>query len=1458
MSGHDETLKGADPDKENDNSSQTLTSTGGGSTPTTRPLNVFAIFANKQYPQVNNETACALGNQELEDVKTNPDWYYVYSRENVLYRDSTGTYKLPNGYYYGFEVTSTSVNSVIPKWDRYGYFYYNGQDLPLSSPTPCVVVEEEEEQNITTQTSDPTQTTIPFGVNITVERHVTIPLRTIISEILETKFNEKFEETYDDNRVGKTLLNLRNDRQIPVLNWKSVGEFEYDEDGTITGYPEIALKLSEPLDTTQYPLNTSAFVSREMLSSVFDRLRFITIDDLLIPQLRPAINVAVGKSSRVTATLEELIPNIAGGTGAANNIDSEYRNFVTNGILENLYNENSGMDVNINYSNFDKFVTFGSAQKRLDVFKAKLQQIEQYIVDAPVFIENLNISASSADEGTYETVFGTLVVDSSGNSSLTGSSNVYNMLTSSATPPTDFVNSSINTSIKVQELIRGFDGYEKELWFRTGLQYTSSNGEYYHSIQYQKDDYTYPKILGIPLATTHASASIWYTEMSTIATDYDNDNQNILSKNVPTYIQEDEFSSDFVTFTEMIGHHFDNVKTYITNLENISSRYPKVYEEISGDMAKKVLESFGISAPSIASVEKLINYVTGNNTNDPYKDIANEYYKRYLHALPFLLRTKGTKQSVNSLLNVFGINPDIITVKENISNRYTSLEPKKVTTTEQDFVLTIPSGSYLTVPFSASLRNPQTIQARFALLDDRTQDVFKFDNDYSIKATFHPSGSTNTYYTNTGRIDLMSASVALVTSSYFDLFDENYVSLQLKYDSAGAILDIRKIENEDTTFSQSLQETQMSMSADWSGLSELYIGIPAASSSGATDYTSASLDEFRMWGDTITQAKFIEFAENPGMYAGNTYTSSLEDLYVRLSFNLPTDVYTTGSIPNTTPYVSKSEALDLTNISGSQFPTRTSPLYNTSRIIRSVTQNSYFVSDTTDMIRIAPEPPTTMSLSSTDTTVDIYEKFLSSSVATNELDISISPVDAIDREIIRSFGNIQLGQYLGDPQDTNRDNYSQLDTLESVFIRELAPTINHNGFVRFFDKFLNNFYESVEQFLPARSKIRKGIVIRSNILNRTKVNNRENIKFSGETSRRSQNFEHDAIYSFDTNISTLKGNPNQLLSTEIYGLFNNKDSSYSLNNFGAIIDSTALTSMQGSYDYYQGTTRLRDKQFIFGDMIGNTSSFAALEAVLPRTYKENITANVWESPIGIGPHCDLFSIPPNSKFSYVREASTYFDSPYGLYYVDQQRYVPITSSYMLENGGPTDRGTWTSGESYRRGDVVLQPVGTTGLDGTPLSKNGRQFAFTAVGYEQNQYVQSTQPPELDAKWSLVGRKSEIYQKLVRVINVTGSYREPGKYQRRDGQEPVYVTGSLVQIKTSVVTDLAITGSYPSEYTHRHFIFCRDETLGGLRRTYLGTLNTKSTSADGGFPYEIFNIEGNELTVGSPEPCADCD
>jgi hypothetical protein len=1287
---------------------------------------------------------------------------------------------------------------------------------------------------------------IHFNVRLEFQEHITVPIKSIIKDIIKDKLDQEFDIYHDDMRDGKTLLNLRDDRQIPIINWKPTGSEDH---------PEIVVKLSEPLDINEYSLDDSVFVSRELLDTVYERIRFTPFSEIIVPQLRPSRDDTkkIGKSVSITATLEELIENIAGGTGALG-AGSDYVNYVSNNILESEYNNNiDGFDINVDHSNFENFVTFGSAQKRIDVFKAKLENIESLVKQAPVFIENLNISASIADSGSYDTVFGLLEIDNVGTASLSLAGTL---------PTDDAINTSINTSLKIQSVIREFDKYEKELWFSENLPYSSSDASYFDAPEQYKSDYTYPKILGIPLATTNVTSSGWYTSMSVIATDYDNNNLNTLSKNVPLYIQEDDFSIDFLTFVDMVGHHFDNIKSYITNIQHLSSRYPKIDGEISGDMARKVLESFGINAPSIASSQKLINYVTGNNENDPYKDIANEYYKRYLHALPFLLRTKGTKQSVHSLLNIFGINPDVITIREGISNRYASLEPKKVTSTEQDFALNVPSGSHLIVPFSASLRSPQTIQARFNLIDDRTQPVFRFDNDYTIQATFHPDGSTNTYYANTGRIDLMSASVALVTSSYFDLFDREFTSIQLKYNAGGAILDIRKIEGEETTFTQSLQETQMSMSADWSGLEELYIGIPPASASGA-EYTSASLDEFRMWGQPITQAKFIEFAENPGMYAGNTYTSSLEDLYVRLSFNLPTDVSTDGYIPNTTPYVSKSEALDLTNISGSEFPVASSPLYNTTRYIRTVIYNSYTAgaeSETTDMVRIAPEPPATMSLSSTRITTPEIDKFISSSVATNLIDLSISPVDGVDREIIRSFGNIQLGQYLGRKQDENLPSYTLLDGLEDVFVRELAPTIDYNNFIKFFDKFLHLFYESIEQFLPARAKVRKGIVIRPHILDRTKVNNRVNFKFSGETSRRTLNDEKDVIRSFDVNLPAISVKPDEeLLSTQVYGLFGNQDSSITIDDWGAEIDATDLTSMNATYNYYESNLRLENTTTVVGDTLP-----LEVDIVRPNKYQNNIKIiDVQTQPRDIGAaYCDMWGASANSKYARLHEAVTYYDDPYGLYYIDATRDIYITNSYMQANGGPTDRGTWSKNTVYNPGDVVLQPIGTTDSGGNLLSGNGNYYYFRNPVSKE-----SFGPPQLSSEWGRVIKKTEGYQKLARATLVTSSYYEPGKTKYLGllpgdvnyGLDPIYVTGSLVnEIVVSINEDLAASyTAVPQEY-RRHFIKCRDKTLGGLRRTYLGTLNTKATSADGGFPYEIFDSETNTLTVGTPEPCADCD
>jgi len=196
-------------------------------------------------------------------------------------------------------------------------------------------------------------------------------------------------------------------------------------------------------------------VVREIQNPVFDVIKFLPVEvGPIVPELRPATSTRkLGTQNKVTGRLIDLIPGIAGGSGALN-VGSTYSNFVSNQVLENYYNVNQkSMEINADYSNFENFVTFGSAQKRIDVFKAKLTKIEELVKAAPVLVENLNISGSSAEAGTYNTVFGTLTIAGSAPYVATLSqtdSTVYDIL-STTSGGDDFTHSgtTVNTNTTV-------------------------------------------------------------------------------------------------------------------------------------------------------------------------------------------------------------------------------------------------------------------------------------------------------------------------------------------------------------------------------------------------------------------------------------------------------------------------------------------------------------------------------------------------------------------------------------------------------------------------------------------------------------------------------------------------------------------------------------------------------------------------------------------------------------------------------------------------------------------------------------------------------------------------------------------------------------------------------------------------------------------------------------------------
>jgi hypothetical protein len=88
----------------------------------------------------------------------------------------------------------------------------------------------------------------------------------------------------------------------------------------------------------------------------------------------------------------------------------------------------------------------------------------------------------------------------------------------------------------------------------------------------------------------------------------------------------------------------------------------------------------------------------------------------------------------------------------------------------------------------------------------------------------------------------------------------------------------------------------------------------------------------------------------------------------------------------------------------------------------------------------------------------------------------------------------------------------------------------------------------------------------------------------------------------------------------------------------------------------------------------------------------------------------------------------------------------------------------------------------------------------------------------------------------------------------DGNSFVHICTTAEDDKT--VTHAARYDSSPSEYTRKHFIFFRDNSVGARRRTYEGTLNTATTTIDVGQPFEVFDINVQTIRVGGEDRASD--
>ncbi len=495
---------------------------------------------------------------------------------------------------------------------------------------------------------------------------------------------------------------------------------------------DLLINLYEPLP--------SRFILREPLWIVTQPADPLAFNVQFQPEIvTPKIFNATIKSANFNIPVKDKTNN---STQLIN-----YEQLITSSLVSsyqqiNSYLADKGINISIDYSNFENFIHFSSAKSRIENFVYKIQLIRQYKND----VRTLELAAS------------TPLVES-------------NIL---------YLNN------KIDDIIKNLDGFEYYLYFESGST-------------------SYPKVTSIPPYTLRPwgspQADTWYSSSIESASFYDENNKDYLINTIPDYLKEDPQNDPYKIFVDMMGQHYDNIWIYYKDVSNRYSGDNRLEFGISKDLVADAIRSFGLKIyQNNFSVSDLFDAFTGFNSGsysrtispdplppyydgefiDDYKfasqeslytpidDVNKEMYKRIYHNLPYLLKSKGTVAGLQNIISMFGITSSILSVKEfgGVWNPGMPITGIRDIVTDNIQILTSTQMSQSFPPIVP----PNTIDATYAFTPkfvlSSQKSILQNYNEYSavgnslspsvnaVEITFSPQNDVDDYIKSQGNFDI--------------------------------------------------------------------------------------------------------------------------------------------------------------------------------------------------------------------------------------------------------------------------------------------------------------------------------------------------------------------------------------------------------------------------------------------------------------------------------------------------------------------------------------------------------------------------------------------------------------------------------------------------------------------------------------------------------------------------------
>jgi hypothetical protein len=812
-----------------------------------------------------------------------------------------------------------------------------------------------------------------------------------------TSYIQNVNQTSD--RFYKSyLLNFSRNQCVLFVNSVVVGEYLY-------------VKLNEPL-SDEFQVNFKCWIVEEQKDAYIDRVAITP--KALQKQFNRLGNPNWQATAKYTTSNETGLRTWTDLLGSSTQTSQQIIDAYFSGSL-------SGVKLNIDYSDFNNFIFYSSATERLENFLYKLQLLEYYTSQSIV------VSGISGSVAT--------------------------------TNQTDFLNLKSN-------LVSGFDAFEQYLYYQSSSLVTTYEipietvnvnvanvtGSYIKPVP--KSNSTYPYTL---TATTSSQFKQWYDGVYASASLYDQLNINALVYAIPEFIRLDPANTETVTFVNMLGHHYDILYTYIHHMTQINKREENPKLGMPNELLYSVAKQFGWNLTDGNQSQELWQYLLGtdetgtpltgsNSVGDPSvpgRDMTYTIWRRIVNNLPYLLKSKGTKRSVQALLSCYGIPQSLISI-----NEYGGPRIERAPVYEKlnfDYALDLSGSAAGTVVVNYS-QSINAVELRF-----RTDDIV--DNPL-IPNTMN----LYTIGSNTVTIDFTSGNkgnlqINGTSSADFEIYNGEWISTLLRTSGSNLQLVAKK-----SKYGKIVATVTSSAITSFDISGSLIIGGTVGGSR-----LIGQVQELRFWSSSLNDAPFENHTKAPAAYDSNA--DAYDELIFRLPLTQKIDHSLTGSLPGIQPVASP--------ISASFTSWTNSTPYD------SIEETYYY----DDKIRI--ESNELVGTLDVKTRAE-RSQFDKAPLDSKKLGVYFSPQTMIDEDIIAQFGFTALDEYIGDPGDTDAKSYPDLIQFAQTYWKKYSERNNINDYIKMFTLFDLSFFKQLEQLLPARTSKLTGVLIQPNILERSK------------------------------------------------------------------------------------------------------------------------------------------------------------------------------------------------------------------------------------------------------------------------------------------------------------------------------------------------------------------------------------